>query len=200
MSNLVFPTLPGLIYPVKKTPSWSTNIQEAASGKETRVNFWSFPKWSWSLTFELLRDKPLISLDELWTLAGFFNKHYGSYDSWLFNDPDDNTVTAQGFGTGDGVTTQFQLARTRGGFTEPVKDVNAAPAIYKAGVLQTLTTHYSVSATGLITFVAAPAAAAALTWTGTYYWRCRFLDDTVDFEKFASQMWESNEIKFVSVK
>ena len=33
----------------------------------------------------------------------------------------------------------------------------------------------ATSSTGMVTFVTAPAAAAALTWTGAFYWRCRFL-------------------------
>ncbi len=200
MSSLVFPTLIGLIFPVSKTPEWKTDIQSAASGKEARVNFWSYPKWRWKLAFDLLRDKPLESQDELWSLVGFFNKHYGSFDSWLFEDPDDKTVTVQGFGTGTGSQTQFQLVRTRGGFVEPVRDLNGAPLIYKAGVLQTLTTHYTISSTGIVTFVTAPANGNALTWTGNFYWRCRFTEDTLEAEKFAYQLWDTGEVEFVSVK
>jgi hypothetical protein len=54
--------------------------------------------------------------------------------------------------------------------------------IKKAGVVQTNPANYSISATGLVTFTSRPGA-AALTWTGTYYWRVRFDQDTVaDFQ------------------
>jgi len=200
MSSLVFPSLSGLSFPVTKTPTWRTKTQEALSGREVRIGAWLFPRWRWSLAYEFLRDKPEVSQDELWSLLGFYNKHYGSLDSWLFEDPDDKSVTAQPFGTGTGSQTQFQLIRTRGGFAEPVKSLNGAPAIYKAGVLQTVITHYTVSATGAVTFVTAPAADAALTWTGSFYWRCRFLEDEFDVEKFANKFWEAGKVEFMSVK
>lgn len=205
MSNLVFPSLPGLVFPVRKTPMWSTNVQTAVSGKEVRIANWSYPRWKWNLEHELLRDKNVGSFTtgELHALLAFFNTHMGSWDDWLFNDPDDNAVVDESFGTGDGTTTQFQLKRAKGGFVEPIKNVNytVAPVIKKAGVTQTLTTHYSINAaTGVVTFVTAPAAAAALTWTGGYYWRCRFMEDATDVEKFANLMWESGGIEFMSVK
>lgn len=60
------------------------------------------------------------------------------------------------FGTGNGTSTAFSL---------PYAPVT--PLIYKNAVLQTLTTHYTVAPSGLVTFTAAPAANDLLTWTGT---------------------------------
>lgn len=199
MSNLVFPVLPGMSFPVVKTPTWRNKIQEAVSGKEVRIGFWTFPKWKWSLVYEFLRDR-VAPKDELWQILGFFNKHQGGFDSWLFDDPDDNAVVVEAFGVGNATRTQFQLVRSRGGFVEPVRALNGAPLIYKAGVLQTVTTHYTISSSGLVTFVTAPGAAAALTWTGGYYWRCRFAADSADVSKFAKELWEMQKIEFVSVK
>src|SRR4051812_19092026 len=104
MSNLVFPVLPGLTFPVTKTPMWKNTVQEASSGKEVRIGFWSYPRWKYSLAFEVLRDRSIGSFTkgELWALVDFFNRHGGSFDDWLFDDPDDNSVTDQVFGTGDG--------------------------------------------------------------------------------------------------
>jgi uncharacterized protein (TIGR02217 family) len=200
MSNSVFPALSGLAFPVTKTPTWRTDVQEAQSGKEVRIGAWLYPRWRWSLAYEFLRDKPELSKDELWALMGFYNKHFGSLDSWLFEDPDDKSVTAQPFGTGNGAQTQFQLVRTRGGFVEPVKELNGTPLIYKAGVLQTVTTHYTINSTGLVTFVTAPANGAALAWTGSFYWRCRFHEDEFSVEKFAQKLWEAGKVEFISVK
>lgn len=200
MSSSILPVLPGMTFPVTKTPTWRNRVQEAVSGKETRIGLWTYPRWKWSLPYEFIRDKPEASKDELWQLLGFFNEHRGSLDSWLFEDPDDKTVTTQAFGTGDGVRTQWQLARTRGGFVEPVKALNGAPSIFKNAVLQTVTTHYTISASGLVTFVTAPANGLALTWTGSFYWRCRFLEDEISVEKFAHKLWEMQQLEFISVK
>lgn len=202
MSNSLFPSLPGLAFPVTKTPMWKTTTQEAQSGKEVRIGKWSFPRWKYSLPFEFLRDRA-DPKDELWELLGFFNQHRGSHESWLFEDPDDKSVTAQSFGTGNGARTVFQLLRTKGGFTEPVRgnptSGDGVPAIYKNGVLQTISTHYTI-ANGIVTFTSAPANGVALTWTGGYYWRCRFSDDYVDVSKFAKDLWEAQKVEFVSVK
>lgn len=195
MSNLVFPTLPGLTFGVTKTPTWSTRVQTAVSGKELRAAFWSLPIWQYTLVYEFLHAD---SRAELQTLLGFFNARQGKFDSFLFNDPDDNTVTGQSFGTGDGATTAFQLVRTLGGVTEPVKDLNGAAQIYKAGVLQG--SGYTVSSTGLVTFTTAPTAGAALTWSGSYYWRVRFDMDALEVSKFMALLWDAKTVKFVGVK
>lgn len=195
MSNAVFPSLPGLKWGVRRTPEWSTTAKTSVSGREFRSANRVYPIWHYRLAYEFLRDKRA-GVDELRTLVGFFNARKGRFDSFLFNDPDDNAVTDQGFGTGNGTQTSFQLVRTFGGADDPVYDLNGAALIYKAGVLQTVTTHYTISATGLVTFTSAPTGGQALTWTGAYYWRCVFERDQMDFEKFLQELWEAKECGF----
>lgn len=199
MSNAVFPTLAGLKFGVVRRPVWNTSTKTSVGGREYRAANMLYPSYVYKLSYEFLRDLRS-GVDELRTLLGFFNQRQGSFDSFLFNDPDDNTVTTQSFGTGNGTTTQFQLLRTFGGFTDPVYDVNGTPQIFKAGVLQTVTTNYSISSTGLVTFTAAPTAGQALTWTGSYYWRCRFEQDSSEFEKFMNQLWQARTVEFRTVK
>jgi uncharacterized protein (TIGR02217 family) len=202
MSQAVFPSLPGLKWDVLKAPSWSTKVQRSVGGKELRAAFYSAPIYTWTLSYEILRQAS--AFQELQTLVGFFNARQGMFDSFLFADPSDSSVTTQNFGTGDGVKTAFQLVRDygAGGFTgrENVYDLAGAPSIFVNGVLKTVTTDYTVSASGVVTFVAAPAAAAALTWTGSYYWRVRFDLDQAEFNNFLSQLWEAKKITFVTVK
>lgn len=126
MSNAVLPALAGLTFPVKKTPIWSTSVKTAASGRETRAAAWSYPRWNYSLGFDLLRSDATAELQQL---VGFFNARQGSFDDWLFLDPDDNMVSNQLFGLGTGAQTVFQLARAYGGFAEPVTALATAPAI-----------------------------------------------------------------------
>ena len=59
-----------------------------------------------------------------------------------------------------------------------------------------LTTAYTVNSTGLVTFTAAPASGVAITWTGTYYYRVRLLQDQADFSLFMQSLWELKTIKF----
>ena len=199
MSNAVYPTLQGLKFGVVRRPVWNTSKKTSVAGREFRAANMIYPSYQFKLSYEFLRDLRS-GVDELRSLVGFFNARLGAFDSFLFNDPDDNTATLQSFGTGNGVATQFQLMRSFGAFTDPIYDLNSTPAIYKAGTLQTLTTHYTISSSGLVTFVTAPTAGQALTWSGTYYWRCRFETDQLDVEKFMHQLWQARTVDFRTVK
>ena len=198
MSSLVFPTLPGLEWNVVRAPVWSTSKKESVSGRRFAVANYSFPRYKYRLSYSVLRQSTAFT--ELSQLVGLFNKCYGDFDSFLWTDPDDFTVTAQGIGTGDNATRAFQLVRNFGGFIEPVYDVNSAPQIYVDGVLKTLTTDYSVSSTGVVTFVAAPTAGQAITWTGTYYRRVVFSQNSLEFNKFMQALWELKRVDFESWK
>jgi uncharacterized protein (TIGR02217 family) len=198
MSNAIFPALPGLGWNIKRTEIWKTRVQEAISGKEVRIADWSFPRHQWELTFDFLRSAP--SFAEWQSLIGFFDLRQGAFDSFLYGDADDNAVTDQPIGTGDGTTTIFQLVRALGGYTEPMIATNVVTNIKVAGVVQGGGT-YSVDAnTGLATFTASPASGAAITASFSYYFRCRFSADSVDFEKFMSQLWSAKSVKFLSLK
>ena len=184
MSNSTFPVFAGLGWSVFKTPKWSTKIQTSVSGKELRSAFYGYPIYDFTLTYEVLR-ADLVNL-ELQTLMGFFNARQGSFDNFLYSDPTDCQVTAQPVGTGNGSQTLFTLCRTYGGFTEPVMNINAITGIYLNG---TLTSAYTIDSTGDVTFTTAPGAGVAVTWTGTYYYRCRFVKDSIELENFMHQLW-----------
>jgi uncharacterized protein (TIGR02217 family) len=198
MSNAVFPTLPGLAWDIQRTPMWSTTRKSSVSLREFRTANASYPRYKYKLTFEFLRQRT--GFTEMATLAGFFNACQGGFDSFLYADPDDYTVTAQVLGVGDASNKLFQLVRTWGGFVEPVYDVNSAPLIYVNGVLQTLTTHYTVSVTGLVTFVTAPGAGLSVTWTGTYYRRMCFSQDVAEFSQFMKNLWSLKTLEMLTAK
>lgn len=132
MSVSVFPTLAGLIYPVNMKPNWSTVKQKNVSGKMTRIGYFSYPFYTFQIGYSVLRSA--VTYAEQQTLQGFFNSRNGSFDSFLFNNVDDNSVTGQALGTGDAVTTAFQLVRAYGGFVEPIYAPNAISAVYLDGV------------------------------------------------------------------
>ena len=195
MSNAIFPTLAGISWDISKAPQFSTIIHKAASGYEYRSALMVYPLYQFGLKYDVLRDNT--ANNELKTLLGFFNSRKGSFDSFLFTDPSDYTVTAEALGTGNGSNKIFQLVRNYGGFVEPVNTVNSAPLIYVNGVLKTLTTDYTISSTGLVTFVAAPANALAVTWTGTYYYRCRFLSDSISPTQFMQKLYSLSKLDFI---
>lgn len=61
----------------------------------------------------------------------------------------------------------------------------------------TYTSDYSIDPTGLVQLATPPALGSSLIWTGTYYYRCRFKDDTADFEKFMYDLWKLKKIEMV---
>jgi len=200
MSSQVFPSLPGLDIAVKRTQSHATLVQTAASGKEQRASFRSGrPRYSYSLTFNFLRQSGFSRntvYDELAKLSQFMADMKGRFDSFLFTDPVASTVTGKAFGTGDGTTVAFQLVDPLGA---PIYDLNGIASIYVAGALKTLTTDYTISSTGLVTFVSAPASAAAIAWSGAFYRRCRFDADELELERLVKLAWSGEDIKIASV-
>ena len=196
MTLPIFPSnILGLSWGRPKSPIWSTGIHQTASGKENSTSYWSYPRWKFALDYEFLRDD---STDEFHTMAGFFNNMKGARGYFLYNDPYDHSVTAQGIGIGNGALTKFQLVRSMGGFVEPMQNINGAPLVYFNGTLQT--SGWTVDGNGVVTFASAPTSGVVIAATFSYYFRCRFLSDTVDFVNFLVLLWELKKLEFISMK
>lgn len=203
MSNAIFPALPGQKMVFRKKVIFKTRIQESESGKEIRIAKQAYPRYEFTLSWDMLRQNVnFTTYSELRTAVGHFLQMRGKQDDFLFLHPEDNAITVQqNIGTGSGVAgQQFQLVRDYGGFVEPVQNVNGAIVLRVGGTIQTLGTNYTVGATGIVTSVTAFTAAAAVTWTGGYYYRCRNVEDELEFERFVNNFWDQRQTKFVSVK
>lgn len=216
MSDDVFyPTdFAGLTWDIKKTPIFNTKIQTSVNFAELRASFAGSPVYEMSMTFSMLRgldrtdiaDTNQYPESEVATLMGFYASRLGRWDSWLLYEPNDNTIPVaapQIFGVGDGGISVFQLTRTLGSwFTERV----AAPAdgsvrIWIDGIEKFNPTHWTggtLATKGVVTFVTPPGAGLYLTWSGSYYFRCRFTEDQMEFNQFMYQLWETQEIKFLA--
>ena len=197
MSNAVFPALPGLAWGVVKTPIWKTEIQESVSGMELRWSAMAYPRYRISLTYEFLRAGR--GYAELQTLVAFFNSRRGAWDDFLWLDPDDSVAIDQATGTGNGAQTAFPVFRAYGGFLEPVLNFVSVPAVKVNGVAKTPGADYSI-ANGMITFTTAPAAGAAVTWSGQFYRRVRFEHDETEFEQFLKDLWSAKKVGLKTVK
>ena len=195
MSNQVYPELPGVSINVVRTQMWRNAVKETDSGREFSRAIWSSPRRRYKLKYEFLRAGA--ATPEMQTLLAFFNAHQGSYDTWRFRDPDDHAVVDEPLGTGDGVRVAWQALREFAGLVEPVYELDGAPIVKVAGVA---TTAFSVSSTGLITLNSAPANGAAITWSGSYFWRCRFAKDQMDLERFLHDLWKLGQVDFTTVK
>lgn len=200
MSTQTLPSLAGLGFDVVRTPVWDTVVQANISGKEVRMAQQTYPRWKWELKYNILRSDA--TNHELQTLAGFFNARQGMFDTFLYTDADDYTVTGQGIGTGDGTTTTFQLVRSFGGFVEPILAPNTVSHVYDNGVDSGgwTVSNWGSSTPGLVTYSVAPANGHAITADFTYYWPVRMSADSVSFNMFLTQFYAAQKFGFISVK
>jgi uncharacterized protein (TIGR02217 family) len=210
MSNAQFPDLRGLAWEYTLTPTFSTGVQQATSGREVRAAYWSSPLWKISLTYEFLRDDAqhvdANGYSQLQQLIGFFLARQGSFDSFLIDlaqltrKPLDSSVNGQPIGIGDGSTTSFQLVRNVGGYLEQVQNpAGQSATIYVAGVRKTPGTDYTI-ANGIVSFAVAPATAAAVTADFQWLWRVRFAQDELEFGNFMYLLWECKKVELVEVR
>lgn len=197
MSSAVWPTLPGLEWSVMKTPSFATNVKTAASGKEVRTSMWSYPVWTLEMSYEFLRDD---ATAELTTIVGFFLQRLGQGDDFNFLDPEDNTAVNVQVGIGDGTNRFFQLAKSYAGFVEPVFRVNGTPVVKVNGVTKATPADYTIDSEGLITFATAPTNTHPVTWSGGYYYRVRFQEDSMELEKFLYKLWRLKKVTLRTIK
>lgn len=204
-TRLVLPVLPGVTYSVVRATHFVSEVQKAISGKTSRMAFARWPRVSWQLTISVLRDDASVTVSEFRQLAGLFNALKGRAVSFLYSDPLFNSVTDMAFGTGDSLTTQFQLTATyqanpsSPGLPEIVQNLNGAIVNIKDNGSIVSSSLYTVDANGLVTFSTAPTLGHALTWSGAFYYQCAFDDDSLEFSEFVANWWELSALNFKSV-
>ena len=197
------PTLPGLAWSRRKKPAFNTRVASHASGREVRVALMNYPLYEFEATYDGLTSSASafagLGASSLQSLMGFFLQLQGQFGTFLYIDPDDNSVTNQGIGIGDGTTTAFTLVRALGGFAEPVGWVTAVWHVYLNGTPQSAGS-YSVTAPNTLTLTMPPGAGVVVTADFSFAFQCRFLDDQMEFEEFMSNLWKLESLKFRSVK
>ncbi|MBV8121122.1 MAG: DUF2460 domain-containing protein [Alphaproteobacteria bacterium] len=203
----------GLAWPVTKLPTFQTRIQRAVSGRELRTLDYPYPIWQFQLGVNFLRDQNDTrgtgglgtGFNELRTLYSLYLACYGAYGTFLFSDPTDNQRTGQYLGTGNSSTAAFQLLASYGSgpiFTDQVRAVQTVNSVYLNGITQNPSTYNcptGLNSTGVVTFLTPPATNAVIAADFTFYFRCRFVDDSLTFENFLHQLWSLKSLKFLSV-
>lgn len=196
---------PGADIAFTRTPLYTTRVQNTVSGREVAISYESYPRYQWQLKMNVLRD--FLSAPEQKRLEAMFHLVGGRGDYFLFTDPQRSATDGiVDIGTGTGAATQFRIGYLHTDptygltFLEPVQNP-AAWTVYVNGVAQVNGTAYTMDPRGLITFKAGyiPAAGATVSWSGSFHYRCRFLNDSLDFQRIVKDMWSST-LKFRSVK
>jgi uncharacterized protein (TIGR02217 family) len=165
-------------------PEFSTVIQESVSGQEQRIKVWAKCRARYDIAYSVLHsDDPVGSYRAVLAL---FYAHNGRFRPFRFKDWSDFQAVDESFGTGDGSENQFQLSKTYdpslillntpGSFTytRAIYLPASTPTLKVNGVTQTVTTHYTIGDTGLVTFVTPPPNGHAVTWTGEFDIPVRF--------------------------
>jgi hypothetical protein len=196
------PSLPGLACSRHKKPGFSTRVAPHVSGREVRVALMSYPLYEFEAVYNGLTSSAStfagLGASSLQSLMGFFLQLQGQFGTFLYTDPDDNTVTGQVFGTGNGSTTAFTIERSLGGFLEPVGWVTTLANVYLNGTTQS--SGFTLTTPNTLSFTTAPGSGVAVSADFSYAFNCRFLDDQMDFEEFMSTLWKLDSMKFRSVK
>ncbi len=156
--EILFPT--DISYGVRGGPAWNTSTIKRSSGHEQRTQRWSTPVWRYPDVAHHAR-----SVDKMDDLYDFFiTVGQGAFNSFNFKDWADYTVAAAdgrlgttAVGTGEAAYQLYKRytygART---FDRAITKLAAdSVSVYRGGVLQTETTHYTLDdTTGIVTFVA----------------------------------------------
>lgn len=192
MSDLVFPALPGIGWDIDRSWEWKNAGRDSESGRSFKRAMWTTPRRHYRLRIDVLRSGAEAELQQL---VGFFNRHKGSYETWLFDDPIDNTATQQTLGASDGTRVNYQLVRAFGGHQQAVFDLNGAISLYAdhldgGGIVPLTGITFTVSA-GMVTLSAPLTSGHVLYWSGKYYWRCEFSDDRLSAKEFLQALHSS---------
>lgn len=209
----VFPALPSQAWSVHKKAISASRVVIGATGKEVQLASAAYPRWSFILTYGWLReqtqnivpDSSLLGMRELEQISGLFLLCKGAYGEFYYSDPDDNSRSGVFVGWGDNVKTHFQLFYPWGNgpfsvpMTIPVGGIQSIDNVYFNGVRQS--GGYSMSPENIhLVFATAPPMNTQITADFHFYFRCRFLDDHLNFSQFAVNRWELKEVRFESVK
>lgn len=210
MSNVLFPELPGLEWDASITPMFNTKIMTSINGRELRASFQAAPKYEISLSYAFLRENK--GRKELQQLQGFYLERRGAFDSFLYKMPDDNQFDCTF--VGDGATTSFQLYKDMYtsqlplGNTEeqmvgevdpnmwnqiPVKpmwDANTSKPMWNAATAK-------ITSDGKYILSQPLEAGIEITISGTYFYRCRFKDDTQQYVNFMHKLWKANKVELI---
>ena len=170
-------------------PERLTDIVTLSSGREERNSRWASSRHFYNAGYGVK------SRADMQAVLAFFEERRGRFHSFLWRDGLDYssnggdgapTPLDQAIGAGDGTTTTFQLTKTYGASFDLylraiTKPVAGSVRVAMAGT-EAMSGWSVDSLTGLVTFTAAPAAAAAITAGFLFDVPVRFDIDRLDIE------------------
>lgn len=199
MSGSVLPDFPGKMFPFQREVDYYTATDESANKRIATLALQQYPIYTYKISYELLLDT--LTPSEIKLLVGFYNQMGGRFDSFLYTDPVFNTVIDEVFAVADGTSTNYQIiatlkaSPTGAGAPDIIQNFNGAPVIKDNGS----TVSPTLGPTGIVTFGTPPTSGHILTWSGQFYQRCHFLNDTLQVKQILYRWWSCDELAFQSV-
>ena len=166
-----FPNIRSFAWNSTKAQKWDTAVQKSASGRVRTMTNQLYPEWT--ITASL----PMITDAEANTLQGFVASLKGSYEPFLWLDPEDYEVKGIKLVPIDGI---YQCVLIYGDYRESVEYVDKLK-VYVDGV-EVEETWYSVN-NGGISFLDPLPDNAVVTADYTYYWKVMLADDGLTVTK-----------------
>ena len=167
---------------------YRTTVVRASSGKTYRNSLWEYPLHAFSLPLNNRAQSELEQIEEYFHAAAGAGHTFDFLDRSedrtcsLSDDPADDDVI---LGTAAASQTDFQLIKTyaSGGRTQVRKitrPIASSVLIAKDGAPQTVTTHYTIEAGGIIRFNSGLSGGEVITAGFRFYVPVAFASDDVD--------------------
>ena len=220
MSYVIFPSVisPSMAKGLKKTPNFNSVIQKVAAGRgNAAVSLKPYPTFDFEFDLDHIQGNEEAATSVVAALLGTMMACQGQAQLFLFTDGQDSTVSYTNSGmldvtaasatpmasVGNASSKSFQLARSIGGLAWDILQNVTITGLKVNGTAKSSPGDYSVSSTGVVTFVSAPASNATLTWQGTFQYLCRFSEDSVDAVRefttnSGTDLWSVSSIKWSS--
>lgn len=187
MSNEVFAFT--LDSPFDETIQYLTLVSESESGREQRYQKWLRPKRTFKVT---LRARNVSETDDIWR---FYTRHKGKFDTFLFQSPNENPVTAETVGSGDGTKTVFYLGKdvdmTTGDLIVTPGSAVVTRSIGGTGDYLSFTAFTIDEAVGQITTNATFPSGDVMRANYNFRYRVRFEEDQLSRSAFATNLWDT---------
>ncbi len=185
MSNEIFNFT--LDTPFEEELQYLTLVSESESGKEQRYQKWQRPKRVFRVKLDA-RDNAAAT--SIWQ---FYQRHKGAFDTFLFQNPSENPVTAERFGSGDGIKSVFYLG---GSVDIATGDLIVTPgsatverSVGNTGDFLNFTAYTIDENIGQVTTNAVLPSGDVLRGNYNFRYRVRFKDDQLTRENFATNLY-----------
>lgn len=165
-----FPNIRRFSWNSTKQEKWSTEVQKSASGRVRTMTSQLYPAWTITASY------PAITDAEAAELLGFVALLKGSFEPFLWLDPEDNRAIGQTLA--EVASGKYQAVIKMGEYVEPAEYIEDV-AVYVGGVKQDAS-KYTV-ADGYITLKTPTSEVVKADYT--YYWRVMLADDGLSITK-----------------